>query len=240
MKENINLTGLSNAEKVTLKNLFQDLSPEAYKEALGMLLSFGQRRNLFEYPNNIFPPPTPARVYIKDFLLKHKDKIKGRVIEFAPPIYKPLLNSEEVTDYDVWNVKPGKNISIVGDLLDPTVLPKESVDTVLLTHVLSAVGEPLTAINNIRSFLRKDGIILCTVPVVLQKFAPDPKDFWRFTEDSLKFLFSSMTIKEYQAYGNAATVSGSSQFLMSQHFDKKILFQNDKECPSILAAVIQK
>jgi hypothetical protein len=226
--------------KNELRRLFQGFNADEYKDALGLLLSLGIKQNLFNYPAGQFPPPTPARAYIKRFLTEQKDLVSGRVIEFAPSVYKSLVMNEKVTDYDIWNVTPSSGVTIVGDIQDPSILPDESVDTILLTHVLSAIKNPKLAIENISRFLCKNGTILCTVPVVLQKFAPDPQDFWRFTKDSLEELFSSMSIESYKAYGNAATASGSTQYLMDYHFEEDVLFENDPHCPSVIAAVVRK
>ena len=233
------INALDLESKNELRRLFQAFNSDEYKDALGLLLSLGIKQNFFNYPGEKFPPPTPARAYIESFLTEHKDLVNGRVIEFAPSLYKSLVMNEKVTDYDIWNIAPGSGVTIVGDIQDPSILQDDSVDTIILTHVLSAVKTPKLAIENISSFLSENGIILCTVPVVLQKFAPDPQDFWRFTKDSLEELFSSMSIESYKAYGNAATVSGSPQYLMDYHFEEDVLFENDPHCPSVIGVVVR-
>ena len=79
------------------------------------------------------------------------------------------------------------------------------------------------AVEEMHRLLSPGGVVLCTNPVVLQKYAPDPKDYWRFTRDSMEMLFSSFRKVSVHSFGNAATVSGSPFYLMTYHFPKSMV-----------------
>lgn len=212
-----------------------------YKYGLGRFLAAGLKLNKFDYPYGIWPPPTPARKYIYDFLTKYKEQIHGRCVEFPPAVYKKdLIKLPSVSSYDVWGLKEGQDITIIGDLQNSPHLKDGIFDTFICTHVLGCIAKPWLAVAEMHRLLAPGGLVLCTVPAILQKIAPDPKDYWRFTYDSLTMLFSGYSKIEIQAYGNAATVAGSPFYLMTHHFPNRVLSKHDPQCPSILTIAAWK
>lgn len=219
----------------------EKLSSEQYKTLLGHALALGARLNRFDYPSNQWPPPSPARVYINTFLASHRHLVRGRCVEFYPPVYRDFLSQGgAVTRYDVWNVAPGQGVSIVADLQNAESVPDASFDVIVCTHVLSAIPDPRAATAELRRLLAPGGLLLVTAPTILQKYAPDPKDCWRFTRDSLADLLRDFSRVELSAYGNAATVAGSPYYLMHNHFPVETLSAHDPDCPSIVAAAAWK
>jgi len=217
------------------------LVAEPYKRFLGYFLAWGLRVNYFDFPPAQWPPPTPARKYIDEFLVLYQDEVRGRCVEFAPPLYRQkFADKPAITMYEVWNIKPGNNVTIVGDLQDASHIPDSSFDTIICTHVLCCIPKPWLAVAEIYRLLSPGGVVLCTTPVVLQNYAPDPKDCWRFTRDSMEMLFSNFEKVNIHCFGNAATVSASPFFLMDCHFPKWVLKMHDERSPSIIAAVAWK
>jgi radical SAM protein with 4Fe4S-binding SPASM domain len=217
------------------------LNPEQYKLALGHMLAKGLDLNHFDFPQGIWPPPTPARVYIEQFLVQYKDSVRGRCVEFAPAVYKELFAGQgQITTYDVWNLSPGKGVTVAADLQNAAGVPDNTFDTIICTHVLSAIPDVRRAAKELHRVLKPGGLILCTVPAVLQCYAPDPKDYWRFTQDSIGDLFGDFSRSEIHVFGNPATVSGSPFYLMSYHFPAGFMEKHSQQCPSIIAAAAWK
>ena len=213
------------------------LSPDQYKTFLGHALTVGRSLSVFDYPPGVWPPPTPARAYIRDFLLEFRPHARGRCVEFFPALYRDLLDGDgRITAYETWNLSPAPGVTVVADLQDAAGVPDGAFDTIVCTHVLSAVQDVARACAELRRVLAPGGMLLVTVPCVLQKYAPDPQDFWRFTRDSLASLLNGFSRVELRGYGNAATVAGSPFFLMTDHFPDQTLAFHDPECPSVLAA----
>jgi hypothetical protein len=212
-----------------------------YKHLLGRLLGWGLTVNRFSYPEGFSPVPTPARHYIDRFLNHYAEHIRGRCVEFAPPYYRVAYGARpEVTRYDVWDLEAGSDVTIVANLESAPHLADESFDTVICTHVLCNVLRPWLATAELRRLLARGGVVLCTVPMVLQGYAPHPQDCWRFTPDSLKVLFEGFSRVVIHHYGNAATASGSMQYLMTHHFGREVLDLDDARCPSIVACAAWK
>jgi SAM-dependent methyltransferase len=130
---------------------------------------------------------------------------------------------------------------VVGDLQAAPHVPDGSFDTIICTHVLCSLERPGAAVGEIRRLLAPGGLVLCTNPVVLQAYAPHPVDCWRFTRDSMAFLFSEGFARvELHSYGNAATVAGSPYYLMDEHFPRRVLEHHDARAPSVVAAAAWK
>jgi radical SAM protein with 4Fe4S-binding SPASM domain len=217
------------------------LNPEQYKLALGHMLAKGLDSNQFDYPKGIWPPPTPARAYIEQFLTQYKDSVRGRCVEFAPAVYREFFaDQKQITAYDVWNLSPGQGVTVAADLQDAAGVPDNTFDTIICTHVLSAVRDVWRAAKELHRVLKPGGLVLCTVPSVLQAYAPDPKDYWRLTQDSMNDLFADFSKSEIHVFGNPATVSGSPFYLMSYHFPAGFMEQHSLKCPSIIAAAAWK
>jgi len=217
------------------------LTQEQYKYLLGHLLAKGLDKNNFDYPKDIWPPPTPARVYIEQFLCKYQNHVKGRCVEFCPAVYKNMfINNPDVSSYDVWNLSPGDGITVVADLQDAINIPSDFFDTIICTHVLSAIRNVWEAVSEIHRVLKVGGLVLCTVPSILQEYAPNPRDYWRLTKDSVQDLFVNFSKREIHSMGNPATVSGSPFYLMSHHFPESFMQIHSEKCPSILAVAAWK
>lgn len=224
-----------------MRTRIREILAEPYKSLLGYYLSLGLKLNQFDFPTGKWPPPTPARGYINDFLSVYEGEVRGRCVEFAPPIYREKIGKgSSVTSYDVWDIRPGMDVTIVADLQNASEVPDASFDTIICTHVLCCIPRPWLAVAEIRRLLSPGGLVLCTNPVILQKYAPHPKDYWRFTRDSMEMLFSEFSKVKIHSYGNAVTVVASPFFLMSYHLPRRILQMHDEYCPSIIAVAAWK
>ena len=219
----------------------ESLTQEQYKSVMGHMLAKGLEINNFDYPQNIWPPPTPARLYINKFLHMYKNRVKGRCVEFSPPVYKEMFRDcNDITSYDVWNVTAGDGVTIIADLQCASNVPSNYFDTIILVHVLSAICDVWKAVGEVKRILKPNGLVLCTVPSVLQGYAPHPKDYWRFTKDSLCDLFADFSRCEMYSFGNAATVAGSPFYLMTHHYPEGFLSEHSENCPSIITAAAWK
>ena len=195
----------------------------------------------FDFPEGYLPVPTPARHYIDTFLNEFDSTVRGRVLEFMPPFYQErYMGRSEITSYDVWDVVPSKPATIVADLQSAPTVGEGSFDTILCTHVLCNIQYPWLATREMHRMLDTGGLVLCTVPMIFQGYAPHPGDYYRFTTDSLRTLFEDYSKVELRSYGNPATASGSPQYLMCNHFSSRVLNHHDPVCPSIVAVAAWK
>lgn len=234
----IPLAGGLDAGHLDLLDRARSLEGERYKVFLGHLLAAGLQANAFEFPKGVWPPPTPARSYIARFLDEFAPLVQGRVAEFHPGYYRPLF--PRASSYDIWNIEPQPGVTLVADLERDDAIPEARFDAILCTHVLSALGDPKSAVRRLWRALAPGGVLLVTVPTVLQNWAPDPRDCWRFTQDGLSEVLSCFNRVELRTYGNPATAAGSPYYLMTGHFPYETLGRDDPSSPSIVAAAAWK
>lgn len=74
-------------------------------------------------------------------------------------------------------------------------------DTVIATNVIEHLYNPQKAINEIYRVLKKNGACILTAPFVYPYHA-GPKDYYRFTKDSLKYLLRRFRKVEIYHHGN--------------------------------------
>lgn len=85
-------------------------------------------------------------------------------------------------DYDI------KNKPHIGGDIQRLPFKKESIDVILCSAVLEHIPEPHEAVNEMYRVLKCGGSLLGYVPF-LYPYHASPSDYYRFTEEGIKFLF---------------------------------------------------
>jgi len=78
-------------------------------------------------------------------------------------------------------------------------------DTVIITEVLEHLYDPQKAIDNIHRVLKPNGVCILSTRFMFP-YHPDPKDYYRFTQDSLSYLFRNFRRAEIHHHGNRVQV----------------------------------
>ena len=79
--------------------------------------------------------------------------------------------------------------------------PGESFDTVVALEVLEHLHDPQRAVDRVRHVLRPGGTCIASTRF-FYRYHPDPKDYYRFTWDSLEQLFRAFAHVEIHHHGN--------------------------------------
>ena len=161
-------------------------------------------------PNGVRPPHMPyisttyhrRSVYRK--LQEHAGLVKGRALHIGGPNdFWLLKNTDSAIGLELFE---GPGIDVVADAC---ALPfeDESFDTVLAVEVLEHVATPDKMIAEVHRVLKPGGALLLSTPFVW-RIHRTPKDYWRFTDDSLAMLFAGYADVDVQP------VNGAKQVLM--------------------------
>jgi SAM-dependent methyltransferase len=74
-------------------------------------------------------------------------------------------------------------------------------DTVIATEVLEHLYDPQKVVDEIYRILKPNGICIASTRFI-HPYHPDPKDYYRFTWDSLNYLFRRFSKVEVHHHGN--------------------------------------
>jgi SAM-dependent methyltransferase len=132
------------------------------------------------------------RVYIDEFLSRHRDDIAGRVLEIRDHRYTDRFGTR-VTQADVLDLDSTNPLAtVVADLGAADEIPENTYDCFVLTQTLQYLRDPSTAVLHAHRVLKPGGVLLATVPSIIRIDADTPEiDRWRFTELSCRELFGA-------------------------------------------------
>jgi peptidoglycan/xylan/chitin deacetylase (PgdA/CDA1 family)/GT2 family glycosyltransferase len=153
------------------------------------------------------------RFYIEAFLDRHRQDVRGRVLEVKDGGYTHLFGDGRVTRSDVLDIDvANEQATIVADLTKADAIPSGSYDTFILTQTLGLIYDAGAAIRHAARVLKPGGVLLCTVPAagrISHEDGPDG-DFWRFTEGSLYRLFGEVfPIGSFEITGFGNVLAGA-------------------------------
>ncbi|RDX35488.1 SAM-dependent methyltransferase [Arcobacter sp. HD9-500m-PIT-SAG03] len=171
---------------------------------------------------------------LKKSILTSVKYIYGKCIDIGSgcsPYKKFILNNvSEFISVDKGSVhkhmfQTSQEKFIDADLKD---LPFEnnSLDTIILTQVLEHIDEPFKALVEIKRVIKKDGIIILSVPFIYQAHAT-PYDYFRFSEYGLKKICQDYNFEilefHHQGYLGTTLISILNGFIWELASKRKIL-----------------
>ena len=176
------------------------------------------------------------RYYIDSFLKDNEFDIKGAALEIAESTYTKRFD-HGVTSFEVLHVDESNcKATIIGDLTRPESLPEKMVDCFICTQTLNFIFDIRKAVDGCFKLLRDGGVFLGTVSgnSEISRYDMDRwGDYWRFTNLSLKKLFTEYFREEnitIQTYGNVFAANAFLQGLALEDIeDKSLLNENDPD-----------
>lgn len=112
----------------------------------------------------------------------------------------PYIKFIPHTKYYTLDIDKGRKPDFCTDI-HKTNLPANKFDTVILTEVLEHLADPEKAVYEIYRILKPGGVCIASTPAFYH-FHPDPKDFYRYTVDSLNYLFNQFKKVVVRPHGN--------------------------------------
>lgn len=186
------------------------------------------------------------RYYIEAFLAAHAADIAGRVLEIGDDSYSRRFGGAAIIRQDVLHIDqdhPGA--TLVGDLIDPAVLPDETFDCIVLTQTLQFVFDHAAAMRCLYAALRPGGVLLLTVPGItpVERGRWGDMWFWSFTETALSRMAASVfgdaaCLTETQ--GNVFAATAMLQGLAVEEVDVARLAPLDRAYPVIVSLRARK
>ncbi len=132
------------------------------------------------------------RHYIEAFLARHRNDIRGSVLEIGNNAYTMRFGGEKVSSSDVLNVFEGNpNTTIVADLANGRNIPSDTFDAAIITQTLQLIYDVRAAVQTLHRILKPGGVLLVTVPGITPMGDVEwgGSWFWSFTSSSIRKLF---------------------------------------------------
>lgn len=139
------------------------------------------------------------RYYIENFLKENKVYIKGKVLEIADNTYTHLYGSKVEEAIALHYSQKVKETDIIGDLSNGKNIPEEEFDCFIMTQTLLCIFDVRQAIKNSLKLLKKDGVLLLTVPGItpIARYDMDQwGQYWSFTDLCIRKLFEEFVPAE--------------------------------------------
>jgi glycosyltransferase involved in cell wall biosynthesis/SAM-dependent methyltransferase len=186
------------------------------------------------------------RYYIEKFLGRHASEIAGRVLEIGDDSYTRRFGGARVTRADILHVHAGNpRATFVGDLTDPSVLPENTFDCIVLTQTLHLIYDVRLALERLRRALAPGGVLLVTAPGIsaIDRGEWGKTWFWSFTAVSMSRLFSDVFDDRalmLEEYGNVLSATAFLQGLAVEDLTLADLDPLDRSYPVILGVRARK
>lgn len=181
------------------------------------------------------------RYYIEAFLARHRQDIKGRVLEIGDPDYTRRFGADRVARSEVLHAIPGNPAAtLIGDLATGEGIPAGAFDCLILTQTYPFIFDVQAAIAHSQAALKPGGVLLATLPGVSQISRYDMDrwgDFWRFTDASARRLFGAVFGVEnvrVETYGNVLTACAFLQGLAAHELKREELDYQDPDYQLII------
>ena len=184
------------------------------------------------------------RIYLNRFFEGYSKDIHGIVLEIQEPVFSSR-HGAAITKTEILDIEPRNMLAtIVADLNDLDVLPKERFDCVLAPQTIQYLTEPITGLKNLYASLKPGGVLLVTAPFI-QKIDHQAAgaDRSRFSPLAFQELIEGACLGaeiEVKSYGNVLTsiaflMGISSEEMRPQDFDVY-----DPDYPMLVAARVQR
>ena len=132
-------------------------------------------------------------------LKKQFKKLKPGIVLDVGAKDSPYKDYIPHTKYLRLDISKKTKPDIVGDIQN--FKTRKRFDIVIMTEVLEHLSNPKKAIDNIYKILHPGGVCILST-CFFYPYHPDPKDYYRFTKDSLYYLFKKFKKIEIYPYGN--------------------------------------
>lgn len=188
------------------------------------------------------------RYYIENFLAKHAEDVRGRVLEVGDDSYTRQFGAAEVTTSDVLDISDNNpHATIVADLADAGHVADDAFDCVILTQTLQYVYDVRAAFRALRRILAPGGTLLLTVPGISQTTDGDEdlrsSRYWSFTASSVTRVATEVFSPEHiqvESHGNVLTAVAFLHGLAPQELAPAELAYADRDFPLVITLRARK
>jgi hypothetical protein len=185
------------------------------------------------------------RIYIEDYMDKHKDLIKGRCLEIHDCAYTKRFGGKNVTHCDALDIDTtNKEANIYGDLRNlKGIIEDNTYNCLIITHTINIIDDVDAALQECYRILKPGGALILTVPGFIGPVVEVSRSFWRFNRNNTRHLISRHFEKDpydVVTYGNVLAGQAFLTGLAAEELSREELMFNDPHYPIAVGAVAIK
>jgi SAM-dependent methyltransferase len=186
-----------------------------------------------------------ASANIAKWIRKNLEFVGDRVLDVGSKQYNDISNldlhklltkkcpASLLTGFDI---SEGPGVDVVIDITNKEDLARlefeyKCFDTIFCISVLEHIPDIFSACKNLSALLRPGGALFISVPFVF-RYHGYPRDFWRFTPESITYLFPDVDFLGYKHSTISTLQEGDSRSLEGNGINKMnrfIMNPRDKE-----------
>ena len=135
------------------------------------------------------------RYYIENFLARHTEDIRGRVLEIRDNVYTRRFGGQRVDVSDMLDVaEENQRATIHADLSQADHVPSDAFDCIIFTQTLHVIYDVRSAAHTLYRILKPGGVLLATFPGISKTSCREcgrhgEHYCWMFTDLSARRLF---------------------------------------------------
>lgn len=141
-----------------------------------------------------------TKISLEIGLLKQFSRLKPGIVLDIGSKLAPYKKQIPHTMYMTLDINPRVKPDIVSDI-HKVNWESNYFDTIIATEILEHCYLPQKALEEIYRLLKKRGICILSTRFIYP-YHSDPKDYYRFTKDSLEYLFQKFSQVEVYPHGN--------------------------------------
>ncbi len=234
--------------KNILKKILSDKTKKIFRRILSPKIFYIVSSSTYPASNyHGFDRGNPIdRFYIDNFIKQNKKHIRGNCLELLNNDYTLKYGGEKIIKSDILDIDESNNrATIIDDLRNLKKIEDNSYECIILTQVLQFIDEVDLAISECHRILKKDGVILATLPAMsrIDPVSNTEGDYWRFTSASAKHIFQkrfSTDKIDISTHGNVRSGIFFYLGLSQEETSSKILRDNDPNFPLIITVKATK
>jgi len=176
------------------------------------------------------------RYYIEGFVDRHREDVRGRVLEIGEDTYTRRYGGDRVAQADVLHAEEGNpTATIVADLTDAPQIASDTYDCIILTQTLVMIYDIHAVVREVYRILKPGGVVLVTVPgisMVCREETDAWHDHWHFTDRSTRRLLEESfppECVEVESYGNIFAAIAYLHCLCQEDIDTRDLDYHDPD-----------
>lgn len=181
------------------------------------------------------------RYYIEGFLERHRQDVRGRVLEIGEDVYTRRFGGDRVTRGSILDTPAAHNprATIVADLAKAPGIRSGSFDCIILTQTLHMIYDVRGVLATVHRLLAPGGTVLATLPGISQIDAVGLDCwFWYMTPRCAELFFGERFAAAdiaVEGHGNVLAATAFLQGLALEEMDRAALDRADPFYPVITA-----